>query len=215
MPAAGVELLPSSKMLTEDEIVTLAGFFVDHGVRKLRLTGGEPLVRKGVVDMVARLTSLRGPNGDGLDSVGVTTNGLVLERMLPQLVDAGLTSVNISLDTLQKERFEAITRRRGFEKVKRAIDAALASMESSSPDHPTRSGDEPRKGLRSVKVNVVVMRGTNEDELGEFIGLTKDSPLDVRTVVAPDVAITARISYKLSPLDLDLACVRARVCVFF
>mmetsp|Transcript_68980 Transcript_68980/g.129588 ORF Transcript_68980/g.129588 Transcript_68980/m.129588 type:complete len:430 (+) Transcript_68980:121-1410(+) len=176
MPAEGVELLPSTEMLTTDEIVFLAGFFVDNGVRKLRLTGGEPLVRKGVVDLVRSLSSLRSQkDGEALESLGITTNGLVLERMLPSLVDAGLTSVNISLDTLQEQRFQAITRRKGFGHVRSAIDAAVAMT--------TRTADPGRStGLKSVKVNVVVMRGVNEDELGQFIQLTKDVPLDVRFI---------------------------------
>ena len=140
-------------------------------------------MRRDLVDIVARLSAL-----PGLDAVGMTTNGLLLSKLLPALGDAGLTSVNVSLDTLQPLRFEAITRRQGFQRVRDSIDAALALVlpqrtgsESGSGNEERVSAGSPTRRL-SVKVNCVVMRGANEDELADFVALTKDVPLDVRFI---------------------------------
>lgn len=159
MPADGVALTPPASTLTTPEITRLASLFVASGVTKIRLTGGEPLVRPDAVAVVAGLAAL-----PGLTSLGMTTNGLTLGRHLPALRAAGLTALNVSLDTLVPARFELITRRRGQGRVLDAVDAALAA------------------GFASVKLNVVVMRGVNEDEVGDFVGLTRDRPLDVRFI---------------------------------
>lgn len=120
MPAEGVPLQPKSQLLSTEEILHLARIFVEQGVRKIRLTGGEPTVRRDIVDIVAQLKAL-----PQLEQVGITTNGLVLTRMLLPLQRAGLDSLNISLDTLRKERFEKITRRKGWERVIAGIDLAI------------------------------------------------------------------------------------------
>ncbi|GAB0489040.1 hypothetical protein MMPV_000255 [Pyropia vietnamensis] len=159
MPADGVTLTPPDSTLTTPEILRLAALFVRSGVTKIRLTGGEPLVRPDAVAVVAGLSAL-----PGLASLGMTTNGLTLERHVPALRDAGLTALNVSLDTLVPARFELITRRRGQGRVLHAVDAALDA------------------GFASVKLNVVVMRGVNEDEVVDFVGLTRDRPLDVRFI---------------------------------
>jgi GTP 3',8-cyclase / cyclic pyranopterin monophosphate synthase len=194
MPADGTTLTPTELMLTTDEIITLASYFVKNGVRKIRLTGGEPLVRNGIVDIIQRISVL-----PGLQSVGMTTNGLLLHRMLPKLLEAGLTSVNISLDTLIESRFESITRRKGFEVVKKSIESALAAqiegyMSKDDDDDVNDNNDDvsmekaqqmkkQKKSKKlSVKVNCVVMRGMNEDELVDFVALTKNQPLDVRFI---------------------------------
>lgn len=107
MPEEGAQLSPKEDLLSSNEIVRLASLFVANGVRKIRLTGGEPTVRQDLLDIVSRLSAL------GLDSLGMTSNGIALSRKLPDLVKAGLTGLNISLDTLDPHKFELMTRRRG------------------------------------------------------------------------------------------------------
>ncbi|XP_032841175.2 molybdenum cofactor biosynthesis protein 1 isoform X2 [Tyto alba] len=159
MPEEGVPLTPKSELLTTKEIITLARLFVKEGVEKIRLTGGEPLIRPDVVDIVGQLYKL-----EGLKTIAVTTNGINLTRLLPRLKEAGLNAINISLDTLVPAKFEFIVRRKGFHKVMEGIHKAT------------------ELGYRPVKVNCVVMRGFNEDELLGFVDFTKDLPLDVRFI---------------------------------
>ncbi|NXT56232.1 MOCS1 protein, partial [Pluvianellus socialis] len=159
MPEEGVQLTPKSELLTAQEIISLARLFVKEGVEKIRLTGGEPLIRPDVVDIVGQLYKL-----EGLKTIAVTTNGINLARLLPRLKEAGLNAINISLDTLVPAKFEFIVRRKGFHKVMEGIHKAT------------------ELGYRPVKVNCVVMRGFNEDELLDFVDFTKDLPLDVRFI---------------------------------
>ncbi|XP_059966910.1 molybdenum cofactor biosynthesis protein 1 isoform X2 [Mesoplodon densirostris] len=159
MPEEGVPLTPKADLLTTEEIRTLARLFVKEGVDKIRLTGGEPLIRPDVVDIVAQLHQL-----EGLRTIGITTNGINLARLLPQLQKAGLSTINISLDTLVPAKFEFIVRRKGFRKVMEGIHKAI------------------ELGYSPVKVNCVVMRGLNEDELLDFVALTEGLPLDVRFI---------------------------------
>jgi cyclic pyranopterin phosphate synthase len=120
MPAEGVELTPKPQVLTTAEILRLADLFVSSGVNKIRLTGGEPTVRKDIEDICYELSSLK-----GLETLAMTTNGIVLARKLPKLKECGLTSLNISLDTLVPAKFELMTRRKGHEKVMDSINAAV------------------------------------------------------------------------------------------
>ncbi|XP_056343229.1 molybdenum cofactor biosynthesis protein 1 isoform X1 [Oenanthe melanoleuca] len=159
MPEEGVQLTPKSELLTAQEIITLARLFVKEGVEKIRLTGGEPLIRPDVVDIVGQLYKL-----EGLKTIAVTTNGINLARLLPRLKEAGLNAINISLDTLVPAKFEFIVRRKGFHKVMEGIHKAT------------------ELGYHPVKVNCVVMRGFNEDEVLDFVDFTKDLPLDVRFI---------------------------------
>ncbi|XP_023575928.1 molybdenum cofactor biosynthesis protein 1 isoform X2 [Octodon degus] len=159
MPEEGVPLTPKADLLTTEEILTLARLFVKEGVDKIRLTGGEPLIRRDVVDIVAQLHQL-----EGLKTIGITTNGINLARLLPPLQKAGLSALNISLDTLVPAKFEFIVRRKGFHKVMEGIHKAI------------------ELGYSPVKVNCVVMRGLNEDELLSFVALTEGLPLDVRFI---------------------------------
>lgn len=166
MPAEGVPLQPKDDLLTADEIARLVNLFARAGVDKVRLTGGEPLLRADlprIVESIAAVPTIR--------SVGVTTNGISLSRRLPELVDAGLTHVNVSLDTLCPTKFTEITRRKGHDRVLRAIDDAVAlCRDEGSP-------------LRSVKLNCVVMKGFNDDELTDFVQMSKHfAPLDVRFI---------------------------------
>jgi len=165
MPENGVDLTSKSNLLTTEEILKLSTLFVKNGVTKIRLTGGEPLIRKDFVDIVASLNDLKhNQNGNQLKTIGVTTNGIVLGRKLPTLKQAGLDAVNISLDTLQPLKYEFVTRRRGFERVMSSIKKC-AEME-----------------FTSLKVNCVVMKGLNEDEVCDFVNFTKEIPVDVRFI---------------------------------
>ncbi|XP_061649808.1 molybdenum cofactor biosynthesis protein 1 isoform X3 [Phyllopteryx taeniolatus] len=159
MPEEGVTLTPRGQLLSTTEVLTLARLFVKEGVEKIRLTGGEPLIRPDVLDIIAELKKL-----EGLKTIAVTTNGINLARFLPLLKDAGLDLINISLDSLVPAKFEFIVRRKGFHKVMEGIDKAI------------------EMGYNPVKVNCVVMRGLNEDELLDFVGLTEKKPLEVRFI---------------------------------
>ncbi|XP_034015487.1 molybdenum cofactor biosynthesis protein 1 isoform X1 [Thalassophryne amazonica] len=159
MPEEGVKLTPRSQLLSTSEILTLARLFVQEGVEKIRLTGGEPLIRPDVVEIIAELKKLK-----GLKTIAATTNGMNLARLLPKLKDAGLNLINISLDSLVPAKFEFIVRRKGLHKVMEGIDKAV------------------EMGYNPVKVNCVVMRGLNEEELLDFVSLTENKPLEVRFI---------------------------------
>ncbi|XP_058006866.1 GTP 3',8-cyclase, mitochondrial isoform X3 [Hevea brasiliensis] len=120
MPAEGVELTPSPKLLSQNEIVHLANLFVSSGVDKIRLTGGEPTIRKDIDEICLQLSNLK-----GLKTLAMTTNGIALARKLLKLKECGLTSVNISLDTLVPAKFEFMTGRKGHERVMESINAAI------------------------------------------------------------------------------------------
>uniref|UniRef100_A0A1B6HQV5 Molybdenum cofactor biosynthesis protein 1 n=1 Tax=Homalodisca liturata TaxID=320908 RepID=A0A1B6HQV5_9HEMI len=158
MPADGVQLTPKNNLLTTKEILQLAELFVRQGVNKVRLTGGEPTVHRDIVHIVESLHKLK-----ELDTIAITTNGLMLTRQLVELQKAGVNLLNISLDTLKPERFEQITRRKGWQRVIAGIDLAV------------QLGYTP-------KVNVVVMRGLNDDEILDFVQFTADRPIDVRFI---------------------------------
>ncbi|XP_076026700.1 molybdenum cofactor biosynthesis protein 1 isoform X2 [Genypterus blacodes] len=159
MPEEGVKLTPRAQLLSTSEVLTLARLFVQEGVEKIRLTGGEPLIRPDVVDIIAEMRKL-----EGLKSIAVTTNGMNLTRLLPRLKEAGLDLINISLDSLVPAKFEFIVRRKGFHRVMEGIDQAV------------------QMGFSPVKVNCVVMRGLNDDEITEFVALTEKKPVDVRFI---------------------------------
>jgi len=149
MPEQGSAWLARESILTVDEIVDVVRVAAGAGIRTVRLTGGEPLLRRDLVDVVARIAAI--PTPDGPLEVAMTTNGIGLPRVLDDLVAAGLTRVNISLDTLRRERFVALTRRDRLDEVLEGIAAAAASP------------------LRPLKLNTVAMRGVNDDELVELV----------------------------------------------
>jgi len=149
--------LKREELMTREEIAVIAKLFVErYGITKIRLTGGEPLVRPDAVGIVRDMAQL------GV-SLGLTTNAMTLDKHLDGLIEAGLKSINISLDTFDAERFKTITRRDGFDRVHANILLAL------------------QRGLR-VKVNMVVMRGVNDDELLRFVELTREHPVHVRFI---------------------------------
>lgn len=191
MPEEGIELSPSGNILSNEEVIRLATLFVKSGVTKIRLTGGEPTVRKGISEIVASLNQLR---NYGLQSIAMTSNGLALHRKLPELIKNGLTHLNLSLDTMDPYKFEFITRRRGHDAVMKALSVALNSE------------------LESIKVNVVVIKGLNDMEVPDFVHLTKDNDLSVRFIefmpftgnkwdkqkMVPSAELLGQISAKLS-----------------
>lgn len=138
----------------------LARIFVAAGVNKIRLTGGEPLVRKDIIEICQELSAI-----PGLDTLAITTNGIALKNKLHDLHRAGVNALNISLDTMEAHKFQLITRRpQGKDRVLENIYAAVDL------------------GFDPVKVNCVIMRGVNDDELGRFVAMTKNAPIDVRFI---------------------------------
>ena len=176
MPPEGIQLSPSSNLLTDEEITRLVDVFVKNGVDKVRLTGGEPLLRPNLASLIRHISSsLRNSAGgklSGSSLVGITTNGISLSRQIDALVDAGLTGVNISLDTLRADRFLEITRRNGLEKVMRAIHDTIRAFREKYGD--VRLGPNGTGGSR-VKINCVVMKDFNDDELVDFVDLVNNT----------------------------------------
>ncbi|WNM28336.1 GTP 3',8-cyclase MoaA [Demequina capsici] len=162
MPADGVPWLRRDSLLTTDELVRVARVAVEAGITTLRLTGGEPLLRPDVVDVVARMAALEGP--DGTPEISLTTNALKLPELAEPLVEAGLDRVNISLDTLRADRFLALTRRDRLDDTLAGIDAAV------------------RAGLAPVKLNTVVMRGVNDDEIVDLAEFATTRGLHLRFI---------------------------------
>jgi len=165
MPEEGIDLSPPAKLLTTPEIVYLSELFVKQGVNKIRLTGGEPTVRKDVVDLMHQIGDLR---KIGLKELCITTNGISLHRKLDSMVEAGLTGVNLSLDTLDPYQFAIMTRRNGHEAVMKSINRILEMNKLGA-------------GIK-LKINCVVMRGMNEREIVPFVELGKNQDLEVRFI---------------------------------
>jgi cyclic pyranopterin phosphate synthase len=180
MPSEQMTFLPAKQLLSIDEIERLARLFVQMGIRNIRLTGGEPLVRKDLPDIIRRLNAL---TPLGLDDISLTTNGFLLERLARPLADAGLRRLNVSIDSLVRETFRAITRRD-------ALGQVLAGLEAAAR--------EPN--LRPIKVNAVALRGTTENELRSFAELARERgyivrfiefmPLDGGDAWSPDAVLT-------------------------
>ncbi|MFC7430577.1 MULTISPECIES: GTP 3',8-cyclase MoaA [unclassified Agrococcus] len=150
MPEQGMEWLARSSILALDEIEHVARVAAASGITTFRLTGGEPLLRQDIVEVVRRLARIVGADGRPVD-IAMTTNGIRLAQLLPDLIDAGLRRLNISIDTIDRERFAALTRRDRLDDVLEGIRAAQAS------------------GLRPLKLNAVAMRGVNDDEIVDLV----------------------------------------------
>ncbi len=159
MPEEGLVLTPHEEILTYEELLRVVRVFAREGISKVRLTGGEPLVRKGIIDFVLRLSEI-----EGIRDLSLTTNGLLLKDFAAELKRAGLKRVNISLDTLNREKFSKITRRDGYEKVWQGIEEAM------------------KVSLSPIKINMVAIRGFNDDEIESFALLTLHHPLMVRYI---------------------------------
>jgi len=165
MPEEGVDLSPSRDLLTTPEIAMLSSVFVSQGVTKIRLTGGEPTVRRDILPLMHQIGSLR---SQGLKEICITTNGLSLHRKLDSMVEAGLTGVNLSLDTLDPWQFQIMTRRKGFDAVQRSIARILEMNKLGA-------------GVK-LKINCVVMRGVNDREIIPFIEMTRDKDIEIRFI---------------------------------
>jgi len=156
MPEEEYEFSPASKLMQKDEIVQLSKIFVSLGVNKIRLTGGEPLVRKDAGEIIKALSTLP-------VKLTITTNGSRIHEFIDILEDSGVHSLNISLDTLQPDKFQLITRRNQFEKIYENIHLLLARN-------------------FHVKVNMVVMKGLNDNEINDFVEWTKHEAVHVRFI---------------------------------
>ena len=165
MPEEGVQLSPAPRLLTSPEIVYLSSLFVSQGVTKIRLTGGEPTVRKDIVPLMQSIGNLR---HDGLRELCLTTNGISLHRKLDPMVEAGLTGINLSLDTLDPFQYQIMTRRKGLDAVLKSIDRILEMNRMGA-------------GIK-LKVNCVVMRGINDREIIPFVEMGRESPIEVRFI---------------------------------
>lgn len=156
MPEEGIQLSPKSHLMTYEEIYTIAKVFADHGVRKIRLTGGEPLIRKDFTTILEKLATLD-------VSLTLTTNGVIIDRFIDDLKKYNLNGINLSLDSLQAEKFREITRRDNFTQVWDNLHLLVS------------------EGFK-VKVNAVLMKDVNDNEIIDFIELTKDLPVSVRFI---------------------------------
>ena len=165
MPEEGVPQSPPRELLTTPEIYLLSSVFVSQGVTKIRLTGGEPTVRRDILPLMHQIGSLR---SQGLKELCLTTNGISLYRKLDSMVDAGLTGVNLSLDTLDPWQFQIMTRRKGFEAVMKSVERILEMNKLGA-------------GIK-LKINCVVMRGINEREILPFVELGREQDLEVRFI---------------------------------
>ncbi len=159
MPEEGADIVSSDQLLTAAEIERLARVALSLGMSKFRITGGEPLVRKDIADIVAGIGGM-----SGVTDLSLTTNGFLLDRYAAEFAASGLHRVNISLDTLRPERFRGLARRGDLESVWRGIEASLAA------------------GLTPIKINCVAMRGWNDDEAADFARLTLDRDIHVRFI---------------------------------
>lgn len=177
MPEDGVPLQPQMHLLSGDELVEIAETFIEQGIDKIRLTGGEPLISPHVMQVCTALGAM-----PQIELLGITTNGLLLPRKFPALLDAGVNRINISLDTLVKEKFEFLTRRRGFHRVMESIDMALDAQAEQQQEGWINPGSSAPRDPFQVKMNVVMMKGVNEDEIADFVEFTRDRPINIRFI---------------------------------
>ena len=158
-PFDGRPHLERREILSFEELLRISRAAVTAGIRKIRITGGEPLVRKGIIDFCSRLAAIK-----GLEDISLTTNGVLLKDMAAPLFEAGIRRINVSLDTLRPDRFKAIT---GFNR----LHDVLAGLEEAQ-----------RVGFAPIKLNVVVMRGVNDDEIPRLAELTRENTCHVRFI---------------------------------
>ncbi len=171
MPEKGIEKLKHSDMLSLEDTYEVIKVFVELGVNKIRFTGGEPLVRLGIVDLISRVSNL-----EGVKEISMTTNGVLLEKYAKSLKDAGLKRVNISLDTLNEEKYREITRGGELHKVLNGIKAAKEA------------------GLNPIKINTVLIGGFNDDEIPDLVNLTRDDDIHIRFIELMPIGEAARFA---------------------
>lgn len=168
MPEEGIQLRTKAEFMNTNEVIRMAETFVGLGVKKIRLTGGEPLVRSDAKILLEKLSEIKIPlplrrGGGGEVELAITTNGVLLDQFLPAIKTSGIKSINVSLDSLNKEKFNSITRRNDFDKVLSNINLLL-----NENFH--------------VKVNAVVIKGVNEDEIADFVQWTSDKNIHIRFI---------------------------------
>ena len=168
MAEEGIAKRAHDDILTLEELAGIGQAAVRCGVKKIRLTGGEPLVRRGILTLCEKLRAL-----DGLDELTMTTNGALLKDMATELKSAGVDRLNVSLDTLRPERFRAITRRGELRETLDGLRAARAA------------------GFAAIKLNVVLLGGVNDDEISDFIALTRDEDCSVRFIELMPMGVCA------------------------
>ncbi len=159
MPEEGIDFIPHQDVLSYEEMLHLVELSVQTGIRKVRLTGGEPLVRKGCLDFIERLSRI-----EELDEITLTTNGVLLKEKAEGLRNCGICRINVSMDTLRRERFQQITGRDFFDRVWDGIREA------------------ERLGFSPIKINIVAMNGINDDEILDFARLTLEKPYHIRFI---------------------------------
>lgn len=171
MPEEGVACLSHENIMTYDEIVTICQTFARHGLKKIKITGGEPLVRKGVVGLIRKLKAI-----SGISSVTITTNGVLLEEYYDALVDAGIDAVTVSLDTLNREVFKQITRRDELERVLAGIKKAM-------------------NGRVRFKINCVPVLGVEQQEILMLLDYVKDADVDVRFIEMMPIGLGKKFTF--------------------
>lgn len=175
-----MEFVPKPQILTLEELARLGEAFVDLGVRKIRLTGGEPLIRHNVMDLVRRLGAL-----EGLDELVMTTNGSQLQRLAQPLVSAGVKRLNISIDSLKPRRFRQLTRHGHLEQVLDGIDAACNA------------------GFEGIRLNAVVLRGRNDDEVLDLVEFARDREIDLAFIEEMPLGIIDEHNRELTLAESD------------
>ena len=170
MDEKGNKFLNKDEKLTDDEIYKVVKESAKLGIKKVRITGGEPLVRPGVVSLISKINNI-----EGIEEIYLTTNGILLADMIDELSKNGLKGVNISLDSLKEDRFNKLTRVGNLHKVLEAIDKAIAL------------------GIK-VKLNTVIVNDINKDEIIDFVNLTKEKRIDVRFIELMPIGIA--VNYK-------------------
>lgn len=161
LPVEGVELLPHDEIMSYEEILRFVRILAGLGINKVRLTGGEPLLRSGIIDFIKELKKI-----PELKDIGLTTNGIIFQEKLGELFKAGLRRVNVSVNTLKKDKYLKITgaKKNHFPEIIRGINEALEI------------------GMDPVKINVVALKGINDDEILDFAGLSREKALHIRFI---------------------------------
>ncbi len=170
MPKSGVESLCHSDILSIEEIVEIVRIASKNGIKKIRLTGGEPLVRRGFIELCKQISKI-----DEIEDIAITTNGVHLKAMADELFENKVRRINFSLDTLVKEKYNDITRRNDFDKTMESLFYAI------------------KKGFK-VKINVVLIGGFNDDEIQDFVNLANEYELEVRFIELMQIGETANWS---------------------
>lgn len=159
MPEKGINSLSHNEIISYEDILRFVGVLANHGVNKIRITGGEPLVRKGVTEFIGNLNKI-----SGINDISMTTNAVLLDKFAQALYDAGLKRINISLDSLKEDRFNQITRFGGLQSVFNGLKLAK------------------KIGYDPIKVNTVLIKGVNDDEIIDFVNFAREFDLNLRFI---------------------------------